>query len=274
MMRILLSTQIIAACIASLAAAQDICTTAMESTFKFTAPGSMGTCFIVGQPIPGKESVVRDVLVTAKHILREAKGNTATIHLRKQKGDTFERVEHNIAIRMNGKQIWVEHPSSDVAAMYVLLPKDIHIRLIPIDLFAIDDILKHYEVRPGDQLYALGYPLGQESNAAGFPILRTGIIASYPLLPTKETVTFLFDFEVYKGNSGGPVLFVSHNRVYSGGMHPGTVNFVIGLVSGERVIQERVQTLFEKKEETHTLKIARIVHASMIRETFDKLQIK
>jgi hypothetical protein len=83
---------------------------------------------------------------------------------------------------------------------------------------------------------------------------------------------FLFDFEIYKGNSGGPVLFVSHNRVYAGGLHAGTVNFMIGLVSGERIIQERVETLFEKKEETHTLKIAQIVHASLIRETLQKLQ--
>lgn len=263
---------IVMTCVAQFVCAQDLATTAMESTFKFVAPASMGTCFIIAEVIPGKAPGARCVLVTAKHVLTEAKGDKAILHLRRKKGDSFERLEHPIAIRKDGAPLWTEHATADVAVMYVALPTDIHIRLISTDLFASDDMLKEFEVRPGDQLYALGYPIGQESNAAGFPILRTGTIASYPLLPTKETTTFLFDFEIYKGNSGGPVLFVCHNRVYAGGLHAGTVNFIIGLVIGERIIQERVETLFEKKEETHTLKIAQVVHASLIQETLQKLQ--
>lgn len=271
-MKAVLSFTTMLVCLVQFAFAQDLVTTAMESTFKFVAPGSMGTCFIVGEAIPGKEPSAHYVLVTAKHVLRNAEGDRAILHLRKRKGDLFERLEFPIAIRKDGAPIWTEHPTADVAVMYVALPTDIYIRLISTDLFATDDILKEFEVRPGDQLYALGYPIGQESNAAGFPILRTGTIASYPLLPTKDTMTFLFDFEIYKGNSGGPVLFVCQSRVYAGGFHPGTVNFMIGLVSGERIIQERVETLFEKKEETHTLKIAQVVHASLIRETLQILQ--
>ena len=256
------------------AVAQDLCTIAIESTFKFQGEGSIGTCFIVGQPVPGEKSAARYVLVTARHVLNEAKGEKATIHLRKKNGEVYKRYPFEIAIRTNNTPLWVEHPIADVAAMYVALPRDAYIRLISTDLFATDDMLAQFEIRPGDQLFALGYPLSQESNAAGFPVLRSGTIASYPLLPTKHTGTFLLDFEIYKGNSGGPVLLVSQNRVYAGGTHVGVVNFIIGLVSGERVLQERVEMLFEKREQTHTLKIAQVVHASMIKETIDILQNK
>jgi len=255
-------------------AGNDLATVAMESTFKLVGNSSMGTCFIVGRPIPNKEAKLRFVLVTAKHVLKQAKGEMVVIHLRKKSGDSYTRLPHSIRIRQGQTALWVEHRSADVAAMYVALPKAAHIRLISSNLFANDDILKKFEVRPGDQLYALGYPFGQESNQAGFSILRTGTVASYPLLPTANTKSFLFDFEIYKGNSGGPVLFISHNRVYGGGTHPGTVNFMIGLVSSERILQEKVKSLYETREERHTLKLAQIVHASLIRETIDKLQNK
>lgn len=113
-----------------------------------------------------------------------------------------------------------------------------------------------------------------ESNEEGFPILRTGIIASYPIFPSKDMKTFLVDSEIYKGNSGGPVLFVSRNRIYGGGTHIGTINFMMGLVSSEIVLKENIVTIDERKEKTHSLKIAQIVHASIINEMIDKLERK
>ncbi len=54
-------------------------------------------------------------------------------------------------------------------------------------------------------MLALGYPWGMSANTAGFPILRAGKVASYPIAPTREFPTFLLDFSVFPGNSGGPV---------------------------------------------------------------------
>ena len=69
-------------------------------------------------------------------------------------------------------------------------------------LLADDEMLSLFEANPGEELTALGYPLGAESNSAGFAILRSGKIASYPLLPTEATQKFLFDFAIFPGNSG------------------------------------------------------------------------
>src|SRR5581483_6662713 len=76
---------------------------------------------------------------------------------------------------------------------------------IPENWLAADDTFAKYSVTPGDEMMALGFPEGLSANAAGFPILRAGRVASYPLGPSSAFPTFLLDFRVFPGNSGGPV---------------------------------------------------------------------
>ena len=61
-------------------------------------------------------------------------------------------------------------------------------------------------------MMALGFPRGLAANAAGFPILRSGRVASYPIAPAKIFPTFLLDFSVFPGNSGGPVFMTQVDR--------------------------------------------------------------
>ena len=60
-------------------------------------------------------------------------------------------------------------------------------------------------IGPGAEMMALGYPMGMAANTAGFAILRSGKVASYPIAPSRQFPTFLLDFTVFPGNSGGPV---------------------------------------------------------------------
>jgi S1-C subfamily serine protease len=252
----------------------DLSTLLMKSTFKITGKNSMGTGFIIGKPIKPGADTSYYVLVTAAHVLESVKDNTIVLHLRKKKGNGYVRTPLEITIRKDDKKLWNKHPKVDVAAMYVSLPNGTDIALLPTTFLATDEILETYEVRPGDQLFALGYPLGQESNSAGFPILRAGILASYPILPTRETEDFLFDFEVYKGNSGGPVFLIGQNRFYKGAIHIGTVRMIVGLVSKERGLQEIRESIYETEQKTHPLKLGVVIHASFIRETIDMLPDK
>jgi hypothetical protein len=154
--------------------------------------------------------------------------------------------------------------------MYIRLPADVLPSILPTTLLAEDEGLKEYGLHPGDELNCLGYPLGAESNASGFPILRSGKIASYPLLPTKETKSFLMDFQIFAGNSGGPVYIaqVAGTRLIKGQTRLG-MNFqvIVGLVSEEVVLREQRRTLYEKTEREYPLKLARIIHARLIGET-------
>ena len=242
----------------------DVATVIMRSTFKIQGEESLGTVFIMGEPSSDKPDVSYYVLITAAHVLEAIKSDVATLHLRKQDGDKFVRLLYPVQIRNKGIPLWTRHPDVDVAAMRVRLPRDADMRLISTNLLGTDKILDEFRVHPGDQLLVLGFPYGAEANEAGFPILRSGRIASYPLTPTRNTKTFLLDFEVFKGNSGGPVLFYAENRFYGGGTHIGTTQFIMGVVSEEMELTEHVKTLSETVERKHRLSLAVIAHSSFV----------
>ncbi len=111
-------------------------------------------------------------------------------------------------------------------------------------------------------MMALGFPRGLSANAAGFPILRSGRVASYPLGPGQVFPTFLLDFSVFPGNSGGPV-FISRAPKTQGVTQvsndedPG---FIAGLLT------QQVELNSER------LEIGIVTHAKFIRETLALLQ--
>jgi hypothetical protein len=251
--------------------APEINTILMRSTFMITGAGATGTAFILGKPVKEKKDTAYYVLVTAAHVLNGIKGEKALLMLRKRSGDSFIKVPYPIQIRHGATPLWTQHLTMDVAAMYVSLPSDIDIQLLPTGLLATDDTLKEFEIHPGDHLSCLGFPLGAEANDAGFPILRSGQIASYPLVPVKSVKTFLYDFNVFEGNSGGPVYFVDSNRSYAGGTHIGKIQFLMGLVSEQKFLEEQVQSLRQTLKERYQLGLAVVIPAPFIRETIDRL---
>jgi len=247
-------------------------TVLMRSTFKLADKESIGTAFIVGRMSEKNATKAYYVMVTAAHVLEEMKGTHAILYLRKR-NENYQKVPYPFEIRREGKPLWTTHPDKavDIAVMYVALPQDIDILLLPTAVLADDEVLEKFEIHPGDELMCLGYPFGSEATEAGFPILRSGKIASYPLIPTKQIKTFLYDFRVFRGNSGGPVYFVESGRTYAGGMHVGLIQFIAGLVSQEHVIREKVESLYEVREERHPLSLATVVHASFIKEAIEML---
>lgn len=258
-------------------------TVLMESTFKIEgrdAAGQpiLGTAFIMGRlfqkPPADQPTRAGYVLITAAHVLAEMQGDTAILHFREKTGtETWARVLRPVQIRKNSQPLWVSPPAADVAAMYVSLPAGNSVPLISTDVLADDKMLAEFEIHPGDTLECLGYPLGQEANDAGFPILRSGKIASYPLLPTERTKTFLFDFHVFKGNSGGPVYFVDSNRstIKHGTQMGQTIHMILGLVSGERLVTQEIPGLYSEEIRQYQLGLAVVVHASFIKEAINLL---
>lgn len=255
----------------------DLSTILMRSTFKIEGPcsegTSFGTCFIIGKPSKNKPNFSNYVLVTAAHVLKNIQSDTAILNLRKKENDTYSsKIPYPIKIRSDGKPLWKEHPNADIAVMYVNLRHDIDISFVPTDFLAMDEDLKKLEIRPGDELFVLGFPLGNEANYAGFPILRSGNIASYPILPTKATKTMLIDFEVFSGNSGGPVFLISQNRFYESSFHISEINrYIIGLVTQEFRYTEQTKTLYETKTTDLPLKLGVVIHASLIKEAIESL---
>ena len=247
----------------------------MNSTFKIEGPKSMGTCFLVGRP-SAEKGKVDSILVTAAHVLDNMEGETATVHMRSRQPDgSFKKLLHPMKIRSGNIPLWRRHndKSVDVAAIRFLCPKEGYVEIVSADLLARDFDLKNVNICPGDDLLSLGYPMGVSANEAGFPILRSGKVASYPILPTSVTKTMMYDFNVYPGNSGGPVFNIRESPRIAGGLKlGGRVHLIVGLVSQEaKVIEERMKGKDSTLIERTPLQLATVVHATFIRETVDLL---
>ncbi|MCF6222177.1 MAG: serine protease [Flavobacteriaceae bacterium] len=249
-------------------------TALMNSTFKIKGlNGSYGTAFILEKPVNSETKKKQFVLITADHVLREMKGDSAILFLRWKINNTeYKKLNYKIKIRDNGEQSWVNHDSADVAALYVTLPKNIHFKFLNIGMIGTDKLYEKINIHPGDQFLCLGFPLGQESNKYGFPIVRRGILSSYPITPGKQVGNYLLDIKIFKGNSGGPVYFVQSGRTYRGEMHIETTQFIAGLISKERVKITQIKSAYKTSVEAQQLDLAEVVPGVFIIETIAKLQ--
>jgi S1-C subfamily serine protease len=163
----------------------------------------IGTGFLVDDPTP--DGRPRTVLVTAGHVFDRMPGATANLGYRVQNADGSWRFDPApITIRVGVQPLWTHNPEHDVAAIAVQAPAQFARAAIPLAWLADGDVFAHASLGPGDEMLVLGYPQGLSANSAGFPILRSGRVAS-PVEADTVSPTFLLDFRVFAGNSGGPV---------------------------------------------------------------------
>lgn len=223
---------------------------------------TVGTGFLISAP--GPDGKPRTVLITANHVLQKMNLADARIGYRFAGADgAWSYSPKPIKIReKDGAQLWTNHPTRDVAAIVIKAPPEFAKAAIPVNYLAKDDTFDAYQVSAGNEMMALGFPRGLSANSAGFPILRSGRVASYPLGPATSYPTFLLDFSVFPGNSGGPV-FISRQQnptvltpVSDKAPDPG---FIAGLLT------QQVELNSER------LEIGIVTHAKYIRETIDLL---
>jgi Trypsin-like peptidase domain len=218
---------------------------------------TVGTGFLISDPTP--DGKPRTVLVTANHVFRKMPGALATIGFRTENADgSWRYTPATLKIRDGDKELWTHHPDRDVAVIAIAAPPAFAKAALPENWLGGDDAFVKYAVTPGDEMLALGFPEGLSANAAGFPILRSGRVASFPLAPSNAFPTFLLDFAVFPGNSGGPV-FVdapAHLASPGAGSEPGFIaglltqqveinsqNLSIGIVTDARFVRETLSLL-------------------------------
>jgi len=221
---------------------------------------TVGTGFLISST--GPDGQPRTVLVTANHVFQKMPGGTARIGYRISNADgSWSYSPQPVKIRDgDGHELWTHHPSRDVAAIAIKAPPEFAKAAIPQSYLAADETFQQYKIGAGDEMMALGFPRGLSANAAGFPILRSGRVASYPIAPAKIFPTFLLDFSVFPGNSGGPV-FVSRDTSATAGVAktvdtpPAEPGFIAGLLT------QQVELNNER------LEIGIVTQAKYIRET-------
>jgi hypothetical protein len=223
---------------------------------------TVGTGFLISAPTP--DGAPRTVLVTANHVLHKMQHPEARIGYRIANLDgSWSYAPKPLQIRDKaGAELWTQHPTRDVAAIVIKAPPEFAKAAIPVSYLAADETFGAWRVGAGNEMMALGFPRGLSANAAGFPILRSGRVASYPLGPAAAFPTFLLDFSVFPGNSGGPV-FVSRAQSPTGLTPVSDTSPEPGFIAG--LLTQQVELNNER------LEIGIVTHAKYIRETIDLL---
>lgn len=221
---------------------------------------TVGTGFLLNAPRP--DGTPRTVLVTAGHVLDRMPDETARIGWRAPQGDGGWRFDPQpLDIRDEEQPLWTRHPTQDVAVMEITAPDAFARAAIPLSWLADENAFDAAEVGPGDEMLSLGFPRGLSANRAGFPILRVGRIASWPLSPVAAFPTFLLDFAVFPGNSGGPVFWTPTARRRTAAEaddHP----YVAGVLTQEVIVQDE------------RLGIGVVAHAEYVRQAIQQLDLE
>lgn len=223
---------------------------------------TVGTGFLISAP--DEYGQPRTVLITANHVFQKMPGVNARIGYRiANKDGSWRYTPQTLKIRdAAGHELWTHHPDRDVAAISVTAPAEFTRAALPLSYLASDETFETFRIDAGEEMMALGFPRGLSANAAGFPILRSGRVASFPLGPAKIFPTFLLDFSVFPGNSGGPVFFSRATRptaatAADAALDPG---FVAGLLTQE------------VEPNNERLGIGVVTHAKFVRETIALMQ--
>jgi S1-C subfamily serine protease len=223
-------------------------------------PALTGTGVLVSDPAP--DGTPRVVLVTVRHVLANIPGGQVYLGLHLKNPDGSWRLEWRVEPSADqGRTLWVQHPKYDVAVLPVSVPPEVAQAAIPVSWFADADTFARQDVEAGDPVEVLGYPAGYAADGRGFAILRLGHLASYPLTPETEG-TFLVDFPVVSGNSGGPVFTsrrVGHGPALVGAAGPQPDEFIAGLVAQQIVPGGQ------------SINLGLAVHAVYIRQTLQLL---
>ena len=213
----------------------------------------IGTGFLINDPTA--DGTPRTVLVTANHVFNRMTQAEVHVGYRTQGKDGAWRYDPRpIVIRAGKTELWTHSPTRDVAAIVVKAPPEFAKAAIPLDWLAGGDTFAKYDIGPGDEMMVLGYPQGLSADSAGFPILRSGRVAS-PIVAPSSSPTFLLDFRVFPGNSGGPVFISEADRHRPGSAETEDVGFVAGMLT------QQVELNNER------LEIGIVTDATFIRDT-------
>lgn len=168
---------------------------------------TVGTGFIV--KATAADGTPRTILITANHVLAQMPRDKANVGFRARDPDgQWRYTPVSIRIRdADGDPLWTRHPTQDIAG--IELPAGVTDEGLSASQLPGARALDVLGVEPGDEMMVLGYPHGFSANQAGFPILRSGRVASFPLSPADRYPTYMLDFSVFAGNSGGPVYVVA-----------------------------------------------------------------
>ena len=219
------------------------------------AVGSMGpdgfvcdsTSFLVGfiakeDPDP-KKRLYRTFLVTNRHVF-EAR-DKVTLRFNTDDGNIklFD-LDLNFP---NGDTRWLVHPDQDVdLALLSINPSALKVNNIdPVfiseEIFAYLDDFEEIGISVGDDVYAIGFPMGIAGETQNYPCVKSGLISRIDAEIVRIKKAFLIDSSIFPGNSGGPVILKPQIASLSQSKTVGKPH-LLGVISGYLSYSEKLYT--------------------------------
>ena len=195
-------------------------TTAKIDIESRNAPRSFGTGFFYEAPLNDGTGRVILLLISNKHVFKNAKGKLIISLNRKKEpnkgaGETTPNFGDIVPFEMEEfDDRYFVHPNQEVDLACVnvshIASTDVFYRsLTPGFLTAINYDL----VAAGSEIIFVGYPQGYYDKANNLPLIRKGSIASMPHVDFDGKGQVVIDVQIFPGSSGSPV-FVDWNKEY------------------------------------------------------------
>lgn len=147
-------------------------------------------------------------LVTNRHVFDEKEG----VHLRFNLQNGHSEVVAQ-ALKFPNKELrWLTHPNKgvDIALLnvnpQVLAQHGIDYVFFSEEMFAYQRNFIRLGISVGDDVFALGFPMGFAGITQNFPYAKIGIISRFDRELLRSKKAFLIDSSIFPGNSGGPVI--------------------------------------------------------------------
>ena len=213
-------------------------TAMMDATIQIGGPSitagkeMCGSGFFIAGPSSQTSETSQYTFVTAAHVLERIAGDHARFAVRLKRDDQVVRTVLTVPIRKSGIRLYAKHPNADISAMRVTLPNNNAHAMVNWPALATDEVFARLGIHPGDEMFAVGYPLCRTANPQGYPMLRRGAVATPIHVPGAVLTSFFLDVPTFEGNSGGPVYFDYSDRMNGGVSGNGLAHrYIAGVVS-------------------------------------------
>ena len=201
----------------------------------------MGTGFLFGYRFkdqPYDAGAYNIFLVTNKHVLR----NFDTVFLKFNPQGNQPAKDYTLNLKHNNTFLYKMHPDKNVDVAVMPITQQFYDNLkqdgvnpnffqFDTDCYYIADMKNNIGTTEGDEVYALGYPMGIVGNTRQYVILRGGVIARVRDMLDGFSTDFIIDAPVFPGNSGGPVV-IRPEFTFINGTKSQSESRLIGLVKG------------------------------------------
>jgi hypothetical protein len=173
-----------------------------------------GSGFIVGVPATDLPGVWFMYAVTNRHVVEH--GNTVL---------RMKTIDNQNSIMSTDERAWVSHPSGDdIAVCFIDFDRTKHkYSWASPDMFMTDELVKSYNIGPGDEAFIVGRFINHEGKQQNLPTVRFGCLAQMPVEPIRqedgfEQESFLVEARSIGGYSGSPVFLYIPGGSYREGV--------------------------------------------------------